>query len=380
MKSFTHFNPVEIHFGVGSFEKAGMLAKKYGKKALVVTGRHSMKKTGATDELLSRLNNEGIEAEVFDRVEPNPSYATVDEGAELAKKCDMVIGLGGGSAMDAAKAIAIAAFEQKPISNYFSGETPRGSMPIIEIATTAGTGSEADRYFVLTDPRTREKHGQGYSCSYPFLSIVDPLLMKTMPPRITASTGIDAFFHGLESYVSKKSTPIGELYAKEAMRIIVDNLENACRNGNDIDAREKMALASTLAGLAIDVGRTTLLHALEHPVSGHLNVPHGEGLAALSIAYMEFTYPACPEKFAYVASLLGENTKGMTAEEAAGKSIDGMKKFLERVGMNRSLGDMGADEGMIDTFVNDALKSHLLKITPRPASAADMREIYLESM
>ena len=378
MKSFVHLNPVEIHFGTGSFEHAGVIAKRYGKKALVVTGRRSMRETGATDELLSRLNNEGIDAEVFDRVEPNLSYTTVDEGAELAKKCDMVIGLGGGSAMDAAKAIAIAAFEQKPISSFFSGETPSEAIPVIEIPTTAGTGSEADRYFVLTDPRTGEKHGRGYRCSYPVASMVDPMLMETMPRRLTASTGIDAFFHGLESYVSRMSTPIGELYAGEAMKLIVGNLEDACRN--DKDARENMALASTLAGMAIDVGRTTLLHALEHPLSGHLDVPHGEGLAALSIAYMEFTYPACPEKFAYIASLLGEDVAGAGAEEAAKKSIDGMRKFLERVGMNIRLKDMGADEDMIDTFVKDALKSHLLDITPRPASAADMREIYLKSL
>jgi len=210
-------------------------------------------------------------------------------------------------------------------------------MPIIEIPTTAGTGSEADRYFVLTDPGTGEKHGRGYRCSYPVASMVDPLLMKTMPRRLTASTGIDAFFHGLESYVSKMSTPIGELYAKEAMGRIVGNLEDACQNGS-MEARENMALASTLAGMAIDVGRTTLLHALEHPVSGHLDVPHGEGLAALSIAYMEFTYPACPEKFAYIASLLGEDVAGLPAEKAAKRSTDAMKRFLERVGMNMRLG------------------------------------------
>lgn len=380
MEPFVHFNPVEIHFGKGSFEHAGMLAKRYGNKALVVTGGHSMKKIGATEKLLGYLETSGVDALVFDEVEPNPSYTTVDKGAELAGKCDMVIGLGGGSAMDAAKAIAIASFNAKPISSYFSGDKPSEAMPVIEIATTAGTGSEADRYFVLTDPRTGEKHGLGYRCSYPVASVIDPMLMKSMPPRITASTGIDAFFHGLESYVSRKSTHMGNLYAKEAMKLIINNLEKAFRNGDDIKARENMALASTLAGMAIDVGRTTLLHALEHPLSGHLDVPHGEGLAALSIAYIEFTYPACPEKFAYIASLLGEDVAGTGAEEGAERSMDGMRKFLERVGMNVRLKDMGADEDMIDTFVNDALKSHLLKITPRPASAADMREIYLKSM
>jgi len=380
MKTFTHHNPVELHFGIKSFEKIGTLAKRFGKRALIVTGKHSMRKSGVLDKLVSHLGDEGVDAEIFDQVEPNPSYLTVENGAIMAEKCDMVIGCGGGSAMDAAKAIAIASVSNKNISSFFEGEKPTKAMPILEIATTAGTGSEADRYFVLTNQATKEKNGLGFRCSYPAASIIDPELMKTMPPRLTAATGIDAFFHGLESYVSNSSTPLSELYAREAMKLIINNLEIAFRNGEDMKAREEMALASMLAGLAIDESRTTLLHAIEHPVSGHLDVAHGEGLAALSIAYMEFTAPSCPEKFAYIASLLGEDIEGLAKEEAAMKSIDGMKKFLGRVDMSIGLKELGVDEDMIDTFVNEASKSVLVKTNPRPASPADIKEIYLKSL
>jgi len=380
MKAFFHRNPVELHFGTKSLEKTGELAKRYGKKALVVTGRESMRKSGVLDKLVGYLNEAGVDAEIFDGVEPNPSYSTVEEGAVMAAKCDMVIGCGGGSAMDAAKAIAIVSFNDISVESLFSGKEPPGTMPVMEIATTAGTGSEADRYFVLTNPETKEKNGLGFRCSYPVASIIDPELMKTMPSRVTAATGLDAFFHGLESFVSKSSTPIGELYAKEAMRLIINNLERAFRNGDDMEAREKMALASTLAGLAIDAGRTTLLHAVEHPVSGHLNVAHGEGLAALSVPYMQFTIPSCPEKFAYVASLFGEEIEGLTKEEAAMKSIDGVKKLLAKVGMDIGLKKLGVEERMIDTFVKEASKSVLMKTNPRFASSEDLRDIYLKAM
>ena len=379
---FVHHNPVELHFGPKSFEKIGTLAGRYGKKALLVTGKQSMRKSGILDELERILGEAGIDSVIFDKVEPNPSYSTVEAGADTAisKKCDMVIGCGGGSAMDAAKAIAIVSFNDISVESLFSGKEPPGTMPVMEIATTAGTGSEADRYFVLTNPETKEKNGLGFRCSYPVASIIDPELMKTMPPRVTAATGLDAFFHGLESFVSKSSTPIGELYAKEAMRLIINNLERAFRNGDDMEAREKMALASTLAGLAIDAGRTTLLHAVEHPVSGHLNVAHGEGLAALSVPYMQFTIPSCPEKFAYVASLFGEEIEGLTKEEAAMKSIDGVKKLLAKVGMDIGLKKLGVEERMIDTFVKEASKSVLMKTNPRFASSEDLRDIYLKAM
>jgi len=382
MKMFVHHNPVELHFGPKSFEKIGNIAQRYGKKALLVTGKQSMRKSGILDELERILGEAGIDSVIFDKVEPNPSYSTVEMGAEIAisKKCDMVIGCGGGSAMDAAKAIAIASLSNKRISSFFEGEKPSEAMPVIEIATTAGTGSEVDRYFVLTNPETKEKNATGFKCSYPAAAIVDPTLMKTMPPRLTAATGIDAFFHGLESYVSKLSTPISELYAKEAMQLIINNLYEAFRDGENMEAREKMALASTLAGLAIDISRTTLLHALEHPVSGHLNAVHGEGLAALSIAYMEFTLPLCPEKFANVATLFGEDIDGLPEQEAAMKSIDGMRKFLKKFGMDIGLRELGVNEDMIDVFVEEAGKSPISKTNPRPASPADMREIYLKSL
>ncbi|MGC9308764.1 MAG: iron-containing alcohol dehydrogenase, partial [Thermoplasmatota archaeon] len=240
---FTQYNPVKVVFGSGTVENIGSLVREHGGAALIVTGQSSMKKTGVLDRVVASLDETGVESMVFDKVEPNPSFPTVDAGAEQAKECDLVIGLGGGSAMDAAKAIAIAAANNRPIADFYNGEEPLRTMPIFAIASTAGTGSEVDRYFVLTNPKTKGKHGWGHPSTYPEAAIVDPAVMATMPPRLTASTGLDAFFHALEAYISLKATPMSDLYAREALRRIIDDLPVAYRHGDDMDARSSMALA-----------------------------------------------------------------------------------------------------------------------------------------
>jgi len=373
---FRHFNPVELYFGSGTLEKAGGLAARYGSRALVVTGRSSMKKIGALDRLLEVLEEAGVAAEVFGQVEPNPSFATVDRGAQRARDgaCDLVIGLGGGSPMDAAKAIAMCAATGRPVADFFAGGEPEDALPVLEIASTSGTGSEADRYLVLTNQETREKQGWGHRLTYPRASMVDVELMRAMPPRLTAATGLDAFFHGLEAYVSTAATPLTELYAVEAMRLVVENLEAAYEDGGNVEARTGMAWASTLAGMAIDGGRTTLLHGLEHPVSGHLDVPHGEGLAALSLAYLEFILPACPEKCARIASLLGVGP-------AAENSIEGLRRLLQSVDMDGGLAELGVTEEMVDRLARDAGEARrLLETNPRPASPEDIRRLYRQSL
>jgi len=378
---FRHYNPTELHFGTESIDKAGGLAARYGQKALVVTGRSSMQKTGALERLVDNLQKHDLTVDVFDEVEPNPSFATVDRGALRAATCDVVIGIGGGSPMDAAKAIAITAANKVPVASFFHGTAPKAAMPILEIATTSGTGSEVDRYLVLTDQNTHEKQGWGHRLTYPQASIVDVNLLKTMPPRLTAATGLDAFFHSFESYISTGATPLSDLYAQEAMLLVVANLKNAYRDGDDLKARTNMAWASTLAGLAIDGARTTLLHGLEHPVSGHLDVPHGEGLAALSLAFLTFIAPSCPDKCASVAGLLGETMEQLPVKDAASKSITGLRRLLQSVDMDISLTDLGVTQDLIDDLVRDAAKSqHLLDTTPRPTTPEDIRHLYEESL
>lgn len=372
---FTQYNPVELVFGTGAVTNIGSLVREYGGTALIVTGRSSMKKTGVLDRVIASLDEAGIEAMVFDEVEPNPSFPTVDAGAERAKECDLVIGLGGGSPMDAAKAIAIAAANNRPIADFYTGEEPLRTMPIFAIASTAGTGSEVNRYFVLTNPETKEKHGWGHRSTYPEAAIVDPEIMATMPPRLTAATGLDAFFHALEASISRKATPLSHLYATEALRRIIRHLPTAYRDGNHMGARESMGLASTLAGMAIDAGRVTMLHGLEHPVSGHLDVAHGAGLAALSEAYIEHVGRTCPKRFEPVAALLGHD-----GDHPVAGTIQGLRELLRGVDMDVGLADLGVPAHMVDQLTEDAMKSSQAEATPCELSEADIRAIYRQSL
>ncbi len=372
---FTHYNPVELVFGPGTVDRIGSLVREHGGTALVVTGRSSMKKTGVLDQVLASLDEAGLEASVFDEVEPNPSFPTVDAGAEQAKECDLVIGLGGGSPMDAAKAIAIAAANNRPIADFYDGEEPLRTMPIFAVASTAGTGSEVDRYFVLTNPDSKEKHGWGHRSTYPAGAIVDPAVMQTMPPRLTASTGLDAFFHALETSISLNATPITDIYATAALRRIIDALPAAYRDGGDMAARESMALASALAGMAIDGGGVTMLHGLEHPVSGHLDVAHGAGLAALSISYIERVGSACPDRFRRIAALFDRESDGPVAGTVAG-----LRELLQAVDMDVGLSDLGVPADLVDQLTEDALKGGQAAATPCELDATDIREIYRESL
>ncbi len=372
---FTQYNPVRLVYGTGTVSRIGSLVREHGGTALVVTGQSSMKKTGVLDRIVGSLDEAGLEAMVFDRVEPNPSFPTVDAGAEKAKECDLVIGLGGGSPMDAAKAIAIAAANNRPIADFYNGEEPLRSKPIFAVASTAGTGSEVDRYFVLTNPASKEKHGWGHPSTYPEAAIVDPEIMATMPPRLTASTGLDAFFHAMEARISLKATPVSDLYAMEALRRIVRALPAAYRDGDDLSARSSMALASTLAGMAIDAGRVTMLHGLEHPVSGHFDVAHGAGLAALSIAYIKHVGNACPDRCAPVAAALDK-----AGDDPVGGMVQGLRELLRAVDMDMGLSDLGVPSDMVDRLTEDAMKSGQMAATPCDLDAGDIRAIYRESL
>lgn len=214
---------------------------------------------------------------VFDKIQPNPTEHHVMEGAALAKAegCDFVIGLGGGSIIDSAKAIAVMATNEGTFWDYVSGGTGGGKavpvtpLPIVAITTTAGTGTEADPWAVITNPEG-EKIGFGYDGTFPVLSIVDPDLMMSVPEKLTAYQGFDALFHSTEGYINRYTNPINDLYALKAIELIGKSLAKAVNNGSDKEAREDVALANTLSGMSESIGGCTSEHAMEHPLSGKI--------------------------------------------------------------------------------------------------------------
>ncbi len=316
--NFTYFIPTKILFGKGSLSSLHT-QQLPGKKALIViSAGKSTRANGYLDRVESELKKAGVESVVFDKILPNPIVEHVMEGAEFAKKnsCDFVIGLGGGSSMDSAKSIAFMATNPGHYWDYINGGSGKGEapkenpLPIVCITTTAGTGTEADPWTVITKEDTQEKIGYGYDKTFPVLSIVDPELMVSVPKDLTVYQGFDALFHSTEGYINNTAYVMSDMYALESIRLIGKSLAKAANNGNDIDARTDVALANTLAGMVESTSGCTSEHSLEHAMSAcYPKLTHGAGLIMISREYytMFAKKGACNERMVAMAKALGKD-------------------------------------------------------------------------
>lgn len=314
---FQYYMPTKILFGKGKLEKLHKQPLP-GKKALIVISSGvSVKKYGYLAKLQEQLNKAGVTYEVFDKILPNPILTHVMEGAAVAKStgCDFVIGLGGGSSIDSAKAIAVMATNDGDYWDYIaegSGKgqpVPNDPLPIVAITTTAGTGTEADPWTVTTHQDRNEKIGFGYDKTFPVLSIVDPDLMMTVPPKLTAYQGFDALFHSTEGYINRTHNTLSDLYSLKAIELIGKSLAVAVNDGANEEARADVALANTLSGMVESTSGCTSEHSMEHALSAHHhNLEHGAGLIMLCEAY--YTYFAqrgvCSERLVDMAKALGD--------------------------------------------------------------------------
>ncbi|MDF7806140.1 iron-containing alcohol dehydrogenase [Pontiellaceae bacterium B12219] len=311
--TFDYLIPTKILFGAG---KLNQLAEEKlpGKKALIViSSGTSMRKHGYLQRLEDLLKQQKISSVVYDKILPNPIKEHVMEGASIAKEngCDFVIGLGGGSSIDAAKSIAVMAVNPGDYWDYIGSGSGKGkpvkngALPIVAITTTAGTGTEADPWTVITNGD--EKIGFGDPAfTFPVLSVVDPELMLSIPPHLTAYQGFDAFFHAVEGYIANVATPMSDIYALESIRLIATYLPRAVENGSDLEARESVALANTLSGLVESTSCCISQHSLEHAMSAfHPELPHGAGLILLSETYFSHFTPHCTERYANMAKVMG---------------------------------------------------------------------------
>lgn len=383
MANFEFNNPVRLVFGAGRVAEVGKLAQQYGKKALIVTSGSS-RRTGLLDRIEKYLSDDGVDYVVYDKVQPNPLTSMVEEAVQIVKteNCDVIIGLGGGSPMDTAKGIAFAAVNEGNFVEYVLGKTGKGALPIILITTTAGTGSEGNSIGVFTNPETNDKKGMKTPFTYAKASIIDPELMTTLPARSIAGPGLDALFHSIEAYISRKGNAMSDMIALQAIMLISEYLPRVYQNNQDIEAWEKVALANTLGGMAIDAGGTALPHAMEHPLSGLLNITHGEGLAAIYPAILNFTYQAAPQKFADIAQAMGADISGMSLEQAAAKSIECVEELRAKVDMTATLSDLGVKEEHLDWCVDNAFKIMRMPLenNPRIPDKAEVKEIYRQSL
>ena len=314
---FTFFTPTKLLFGCGRLKELGN-QKMPGKKALLlISSGNSTRVNGALTRTQEQLSKAGVEYTVFDKITENPLKDTMMEGARFAREhgCDFIVALGGGAVLDSSTAIAAMATNEGDLWDYVAGGTGKGlplvqkPLPVVTIATTSGTGSEINCWGVISNPQTNEKIGfGGADCLCPVLSIVDPELMKTVPPKYTAYQGFDALFHNTEVMISKGVNLLSETLALSAIENIARYLPRAVQNGNDLEAREHVAYGSTISGMTMQLTSTTAEHSMEHAMSAfHRGLPHGAGLILISKAFYEFFVErhACDGQFVKMARAMG---------------------------------------------------------------------------
>jgi len=374
----TFYLPTKIVFGSGSVDQLGKEAKEIGRKAMIVT-YPDIRRVGLLNRVVEDLKAKGVDTLVFEEVEPNPRSSTVDEGARIARsdKVDLVIGLGGGSAMDAAKGIALASSGTKSIWHYVGDIVEvKGPLPsIIQVPTMAGTGSEVNQGAVITNWETHEKVAVINPAVFAKVAIVDPEITLTVPKKQTAAGGVDIFSHLVEYYLMPETPlPLNDGIREAVIRVVVKYLPQVLARLDNIEARTQLSWASTIAmsQLARLGGTTGALtcHGIEHAVSGYYDITHGDGLAALLPAWMRHILPVRKERL----DLLGKNVFGKA------DGILATEEWLERVGMKLRLRDLGCKLEHAEEIADIAVRtSSRLQMHPRKLGAEAIAQIYRDS-
>lgn len=372
MKDWTYHMPTKIIFGINTLDRIKDIVDKISpKRILLVTGRHSMQKLGITDRVKILLKDYNII--LFNRVEPNPSVDTVEKGLKTCEneKCDLVISLGGGSAIDVGKTIAILMRNKGSVKEYLYGDKTiqKNGLPFIAIPTTAGTASEITKYSVLTDLEKKIKKTFKHDFMYPDFAIIDSMLAKSMPREVTASTGMDALAHAIESYWSKKSQPITEIFALKSIELIYNNLIPACNNPDDFNFRINMSKASLFAGFAFSNTGTNVLHAVSFPLTAKFNIPHGHACVLPMTEFMKFNKDSIYKKMKKISGITGAKT----IEEG----INDIQSMLEDTGIPMKLSELGIDESKVGIIIEEGYKPDQMKKNPKPITKNDLRRILI---
>lgn len=380
---YGYFIPTVNLMGVGAAKEIGNQVKILkGTKVLIVTDAF-LGKSGMADDIKAKVEEAGAEAVIFAGAEPNPTDKNVHDGLKVFQEneCDMIISVGGGSSHDCAKGIGIVATNGGNIRGYEGIDKSSNPMPpFIAVNTTAGTGSEMTRFCIITDTDRKVKMAIVDWRVTPNVAINDPMLMVGMPPALTAATGMDALTHAVEAYVSTAATPVTDSAAIMAIKLISENLRNAVANGQNIEARDKMAYAEFLAGMAFNNASLGYVHAMAHQLGGYYNLPHGVCNAILLPYVCNFNIIACPERFADIAEFMGENTEGLSVRAAADKAIEAIKQLSVDVGIPTGLKGLGVKEEDIQVMAENAMKDACSLTNPRVATLEDVMEIYRRAM
>lgn len=375
--SFEFHLPTRIHFGYGKVKELGNLPFKM-KRAFIVTDK-GVVNAGLLENVTNKLLEIQIDYFIYDDVEADPSVESVNKASEVFKQedCDIVIAVGGGSAIDTAKGIRVLADHGGSISDYAGvGLVGQASQtPLVAIPTTSGTGSEVTIFAVYSDWNENRKITVTSPYLAPNISIVDPELTMTVPPQITAGSGFDAFAHGAEALVSKGSQPASDALALSAMNTVNKYLRRAVFDGEDVEARIGMAEASLLAGMAFNQSYLGLTHAIGSALSGHAHVSHGAAIGLLLPAVIEYNSISCLNKYSPMAGVFRRLDPRLTDREAVSQLIEDVTLLRNDIGLPQKLREVGVREEQLEDIAKDSVKSGMWKFNPRKASEKEILKI-----
>nr|WP_320114660.1 iron-containing alcohol dehydrogenase [uncultured Desulfuromonas sp.] len=373
----------EVIFGRGSLSQIGDSALRIGASKVFVVSDEDVINAGWVDKAKHYLHASGLETVTYAALTTNPKDYEVDEGLlrYLESGCDAIVVVGGGSPTDVAKAIAILATNGGVLRDYEGiNKVTRPLPPMVIAPSTAGAGSEVTQFAIIVDSKRQLKMSIISKSLVPDIAIVDPELLSTKDSALAAATGIDAFTHGIETYVSLAATPLTEIHSLKCIELASQYLRKAVNDRTDMDANTNMSMASLTGGLALSNAILGATHAMTHQVDGLLDKHHGESNAAILPHVMEFNLAACPEKFRNIAITMGEHVRGMSLEEAARQSIVAVNNLLSDIGLSQGLGDIGLSLNAIDRLSHNALNDACLVTNPRPASYEQIAEIFHKAM
>lgn len=379
MNTFNIHSPAEVIFGLGTAKNAGVLTKKLGgTKTLIVTDAGILA-SGILDIVTESLDKADIQYDTFSEVVQDPTLENVSDGADLCQKngFDSVVAVGGGSPIDAAKAICAMATNDRSAADYEGmDQFPNPALPLIAIPTTAGTGSEVGAWAVLTDKQSGRKFGMAGNSMIPRIAICDPELTVTMPPGITAATGLDALTHAIEGYSNTVYQPFADIVAKEAIRLIGKSLLPAIANGGNLSARSDMLYASMLAGVSNKHTALGAVHGMSLPIGALFGVPHGLANGILLPYVVRFSLNGNLECYREVARLLGEKVDGLSLWKGAEKAALVLEHLLRESGLPTSLKEVDVKPDSFEEMADEAVKSRLIAINPRVPNKTEIIEMY----
>lgn len=373
----------EYIFGVGARHLAGRYAKNLGARKVLVVSDPGVVAAGWTRDVTDSLEEAGLPYVLFTGVSSNPRAEEVMAGARLygMEKCNALVAVGGGSPMDCAKGIGIVSSNNRHILLFKGVDQVTTPMPpLICVPTTGGTSADVSQFAIITDPLEKTKFAIISKSVVPDLALIDPLTLTTMDPYLTACTGLDALTHGIEAYVSNASSPMTDLHALEAIRLVAKYLIDSIKNPQDVELRAKIMEGSLLAGLAFSNAILGANHAMAHSLGGELDLAHGECNAILLDHVIEFNLPSCPERFNRIAEAMGLDARGQTERQKKAALLAQVRAIKKAASVNRRLEHLGVSRSDLPHLSEIALKDPCMITNPRRVNRRDIEVIYEESL